>query len=319
MRCNLIISRCSWLAIGALLLASAARAQDDDRLALYLADLKTGKISLVTQEPRVGHAYCGSPDWSPDGKRILLDATPGKQWSKTNILAVDFPVTEQTRFTNYGPGNCPSWSPDGKRIAFLLNREAVPGAQPGIYTMTVEGKDRRRLGGFGIPKWSPDGKSILVISFSNLASLSLLDVATGKEQPIALPDHTVHSVPGWAGDSQTLIAVIRGKGPLMVALIDIADPAAAKVKQVLWTRGLGSDAEPRYPVYSAETKRCVFAGRTPRGIALYLLDDKILTPQPLERDRFDPLIASLDLSPDGQQLLFCAERLEGDSDRGKQD
>ena len=133
---------------------------------------------------------------------------------------------------NYGPGNCPAWSPDGKQIAFLLNQDAVPGAQPGIYTMTADGKDRRRLAGFGMPEWSPDGKSILAISFSNPTTLSLIDVATRKEQPITLADHTIHSVPGWAGDPQTLIAVVRGKDPLMIALLDIADPAAAKVKEV---------------------------------------------------------------------------------------
>jgi Tol biopolymer transport system component len=305
----------SLCALTVLLLAAAAARAQDDRLALYSADLETGKVDLVTAEPMAGHAYCGSPDWSPDGKRILLDATPGKQWNKTNMLAVDFPVTEESRFTIYGPGNCPTWSPDGKRIAFLLNQDAVPGAQPGIYTMTAEGKDRRRLGGFGMPEWSPDGKRILAISFSSPTTLSLLEVATGKEQPIVLPDHTLHSVPGWAGDSQTLIAVVRGKGPLMIALLDISDPAASKVKEVLWSRGLGTDAEPLHPVYSVADKRCVFVGRTARGSALYMFDKAILTPQPLEKDRFDPRIASLDLSPDGKQLLFCAERLDSGKER----
>ncbi len=297
-----------------LLTASAARAQDD-QLALYSADLETGKVNLVTAEPMAGHAYCGSPDWSPDGKRILLDATPGKQWNKTNMLAVDFPVTESTKFTIYGPGNCPTWSPDGKHIAFLVNQDAVPGAQPGIYTMTAEGKDRRRLGGFGMPEWSPDGKSLLTISFNNPVSLALIDVATAKEQPIVLPDHTLHSVPGWAGDSQTLIAAVRGKGPQMIALLDISDPTAATVKEVLWTRGLGIDVEPLHPVYFAAAQRCVFVGRTARGSALYMFDKAKHTPQSLEKDRFDLRIASLDLSPDGKQLLFCAERLDGGKER----
>src|SRR4030095_591249 len=93
------------------------------------------------------------------------------------------------------------------------------------------------------------------------------------------------------------------------------DPAAAKVKEVLWTRGLGIDAEPLHPVYSAADKRCVFVGRPARGSALYMFDKPILTPQSLEKDRFDPRIASLDLSPDGKQLLFCAERLDGGRDR----
>src|SRR5687768_17498419 len=149
----------SWLLVSATLLiasGSRAQAQDADRLALYSANLETGKVALVTAEPMKGHTYCGSPDFSPDGKRILLDATPGRQWSKTMMLAADFPVSEEKGFMIYGPGNCPAWSPDGKKIAFLLNQDAVPGAQPGIYTMTAEGRDRQLVGGYGIPEWSPD-------------------------------------------------------------------------------------------------------------------------------------------------------------------
>lgn len=315
------VSTWSLLAAFSLLLAAAARGQQpNERLALYLADLESGAVSLVTQEPMKDHAYCGSPDWSPDGKRILLDATPGTQWSKTNMLFADFPLTEPRKFTILGPGNCPAWSPDGKQIAFLLNPDAVPGAQPGIYTMSALGKDRKRLEGFGIPEWSPDGKSILSISFSNPARLSLIEVATRKEQAVTLADHTIYSVPGWAGDAQTLVAVVRAKGPLMIALLDISEPAKAKVKEVLWTRGQGTNAEPMYPVYSKETGRCVFAGRTPEGSALFVLDAKAgQTPKPLEPNQFHPRIASLDLSPDSRQLLFCAERAPSAKQRLKRD
>ena len=306
--------------IGGLTASTRVVAQEDDRLALYLADLETGKISLVTDEPLKGHGYCGSPDWSPDGKQILLDATPGRQWSKTHMLVADFPLAEPQQFTDLGPGNCPAWSPDGKQIVFLLNPGAVAGADSGVYLMDADGKNRRRLGGYGMPEWSPDGKSILTISFSNPVNLALIDAASGNEQVVTLPDHTIHSIPAWAGDAQTLIAVVRGQGPLMIALLDIADPTAAKIKEILWTRGQGTDAEPMHPVIASETKRCAFVGRTPRGSSLFVLDSKrSLTPQPLEKDHFDPRIASLELSPNGKQLLFCAERKVDDKDRLKLD
>src|SRR5262245_7028744 len=189
-------ARFRWIRVLAMLLVvGTVRAQDNDRLALYLADLETGNVSLVTDEPLQGHAYCGSPDWSPDGTRILLDATPGREWNKTHMLVADFPIPAEKPFTDLGPGNCPAWSPDGKHIAFLLNSGAVPGADAGVHLMDADGKNRRRLGGYGMPEWSPDGKSILAISFSNPTTLSLLDVATGKESPITLPNFTVHSVP----------------------------------------------------------------------------------------------------------------------------
>ena len=175
--------------------------------------------------------------------------------------------------------------------------------------MNADGQGRRHLGGGGVPQWSPDGTTILTSSFSNPTELAILDVATGAEQAITLKDHVFYSVPNWASDSQTLIAVIRAEGPLMIALVDVADPAAAKVKEVLWTRGQGTNAEPMYPTYSAATKRVAFAGRTPKGSSLYLLESrKSFTPKPLESDRYDPKIASLAISPDGRHLLFCSDR-----------
>lgn len=312
--------RRAWFSIVALLVAPAARAQEPERLALYIADVDTGEVKPVATEPLPGHAYCGSPDWSYDGKRILLDATPGKQWNKTHMLLSDFPVPDQQQFTDLGPGNCPTWSPDAKRIAFLLNPGAVAGADSGIWIMNADGKERRRLGGYGMPEWSPDGKRILTISFNNPCNLTLLDADTGNEQDVKLPDHTIHSVPGWAGDWQTLIAVIRANGPLMIALLDISEPASAKVKEVLWTRGQGTDAEPLHPVFSVRTGRCVFVGRTPQGSSLYVIDTKrSVTPKPLEPDRYDPKMASLEISPDGRQLLFCSLRQPSQEEQLKLD
>jgi Tol biopolymer transport system component len=119
-----------------------------------------------------------------------------------------------------------------------------------------------------------------------------------------------YSVPSWAGDSQTLIAVIRSEGSLSLALLDISDPAHSRVKQVLWTRGDGLAAEPLYPVYSAAAKRCVFVGRGAKGSALYVLDPQRKGfPQPLEQNQFDAKIASTAISPDGMRVLFCSDRL----------
>jgi Tol biopolymer transport system component len=182
--------------------------------------------------------------------------------------------------------------------------------------MTPEGKERRRLGGFGMPEWSPDGKSILAISFSSPTTLSLIDVATGKEQAIALSDHTIHSIPAWAGDSQTLIAVVRAKGLAKIALLDITESAAAKIKKVSWSRAQGTDPEPTHPVYEPETGRIAFVGRTSQGASLFTLDARSgSTPQQVEPGRYDPRIASLELAPDGKQLLFCAERAPDDQQR----
>ena len=64
-----------------------------DRLGLFVIDIETGKVTPAATEPLPEYTYCGSPGWSADGKSLLLDATPGRAWTKSHILATDFPVS----------------------------------------------------------------------------------------------------------------------------------------------------------------------------------------------------------------------------------
>lgn len=291
---------------------------EPERLSVFAIDIESRKVVQVASEPLPGHAYCGSPEWSLDGRRVVLDATPGRQWSKTRVLVTDYPATEQKAFMDLGPGNCPTWSPEGKRIAFLLNSGAVPEAQPGIWIMNADGTDRVRLADGSLPKWSPDGKQILSVSFSNPTTLTLLDAVTGNSQPVTLADHKFFSVPSWAGDGDTIVAVVRANGPASIALVDVSNPAKAAIKQVLWTRGAALNDEPIYPVYSAKAKRCVFIGRSAAGFALYRIDEETRgVPMRLEPDFQDSRIASLTMSADGEKVLFCSERGQDNSPRNE--
>jgi hypothetical protein len=298
-----------WCLIGWSLVTLPAGAADPPRLGLFVIEIESGKVQHVAAEPLPGHAYCGSPDWSFDAKRIVFDATPGKEFSKTHIVATDFPGSEQRKFTDLGAGNCPTWSPDVKQIAFRLNARALADAEPGIWIMNADGKERRRIADGDLPKWSPDGRKILSVSFSNPCTLALIDAKSGDSQPVELADHQFYSVPSWAGDGQTLVAVVRGKGPLSIGLIDVSDPAKAKIKEVVWPRGIGVSDEPIYPVYSAEEKRCVFIGRSPMGLFLDRIDDETKgVPLKLEPNSTGERIAGLAISPDGKQVLYCSER-----------
>jgi Tol biopolymer transport system component len=302
-----VISLCGSLALS--LAAGLASAADTDRLGLFLVEIDSGKITQVASEPVPGHGYCGSPDWSADGKRILLDATPGRQWSKTHIVASEFPRNEQSKFVDLGPGNCPTWSPDGKQVVFRVNPGAPSAEQAGIWIMNADGTGRKRLADGNLPKWSPDGKRILSATFDNPSQLFLIDAVSGAEQAVELTGYEFFSVPSWAGDGQTIVAVVRTGGTLAIALVDVADPASAKIKEVIWTRGTGVSDEPIYPVYSAAQKRCVFAGRSAAGFVLYLaLGKPGALPKRLEPNFNDKRIAGMAMSPDGKRVLFGSER-----------
>ncbi len=277
-------------------------------MALYVFDLQEETATRITAEPLEGLRHCGASDWSPDGKRFLFDASPGRQYNQTKMFVADFPVKEDARFTDLGMGNCPNWSPDGKRIAFLLNNGAVQNAPAGIWTMTSDGAMRERLGGYGRPKWSPDGKRILTVSFDTPCRLSLIDTESGAVQAVILPGYEFISVPNWAGDGHTIISIVRAEGPLSIALVDVSNPTDASIKQTLWIRGDGTTVSPTCPVYSPKSKQCVFSGWTSNGSALYAFDVGRNLPRKLEKDLLDPFLSGLALSPDGRRLLFVSSR-----------
>jgi len=281
----------------------------EDRLALYAIEIDTGKTTLVANEPRGELTYIGSPSWSSDGQRILFDATPsGKDWRKTRLKLIDTSKTPATT-TDLGAGNCPAMSPAGRTIAFLLNPGAVEDARHGVWLMDADGSNRRHLGGFGCPKWSPDDSKLLLVGFGR--PLPVMDVKTKAERPIQLADHKVWSIPSWADDSNTLVAIVHSATGAGIAMVDIAEPERAKVKQILWRRGDRLAVGPAFPVFSPDTGRCVFVGREEKGMSLYSISiGKYDPPQRLEPEGYDNKIASLALSPDGRYVLFCSDRAD---------
>lgn len=284
-----------------------ARADQEEELALYLLSIDQGKAALITNEPARDLRNCGSPRWSNDGRRILFDATPGREWIRTRMKSIDL-TQERLVISDLGVGNCPSPSPDGKRIAFHLNPGALPNADMGIWIMDADGSNRRRLGEFGVPQWSPDGRQLLITSFSSPTSQVLLDVESGRKTPVVVPGYRLWSFPSWAGDG-TIVAVASGNDGAAIVLIDITHPEEGKIKEILWKKGDRLEANPSFPVYSAASGRCVFVANEKKGMALYSVQrGNFGPPKRLETHSIDHKIASLALSPDGRYLLFCCDR-----------
>jgi hypothetical protein len=116
-------------------------------------------------------------DWSPDGKRLLMEGFNDVDDSVHGIYAVRASDGgDLVRLDQPGDVGIPgSYSPDGTRVAYS---GTFNGAENAIILVNVDGTDRHRLGSLtaGTPTWAPDGRSILVSSRDRLYSV---DVATG--------------------------------------------------------------------------------------------------------------------------------------------
>ncbi len=95
-----------------------------------------------TEIPVAGTAYPSSavtPDWSPDGSRLVFSANPNGNW---DLFIVDAGGTSLRPLTTHSADDWrPAWSPDGGWIAFTSNRSG----NSDIYLITADGTSIAQL------------------------------------------------------------------------------------------------------------------------------------------------------------------------------
>jgi Tol biopolymer transport system component len=274
-------------------------------------DLVAGGTTLFVDEVAPGKTYAGAAKWSHDGRRIVFDASPGKDFQRSHLMMLEV-RDGRPSFTDLGLGNCPSFSRDDKRIAFWLNPGAVPREQAGVWVMLADGSERRRVSEeSGAPFWSSDGREFLINGFSEPTVATVINLEAVKAGVVAVPGYRLFSWPRWVGPGQLVACLGTKNEGEMIALLDVRDPAGAKIIKVLWERSPDLDVFPRWPLYSPESGRCFFVG---------VAEGNRRTLYSVERGdagratRMEPGglngLAVLDFSPDGRYLVFGANQPE---------
>ncbi|OQX66211.1 MAG: Tol-Pal system beta propeller repeat protein TolB [Desulfococcus sp. 4484_242] len=116
---------------------------------LYLKDLSTGKVRVLSSQPGLNTGAA----WAPDGKQIALTMS---HEGNPDIFTIDLQGRILKHLVkHWGIDVSPSFSPDGKRLAFVSNRSG----SPQIYILNVDGRQVKRLTYQGryntSPAWSP--------------------------------------------------------------------------------------------------------------------------------------------------------------------
>jgi Tol biopolymer transport system component len=287
----------------------------EKRNQIYMLDLLAGELTLIADEPVPGLTWSGSPEWSHEGSRIVFDATPGEDFNRTRVMSIEVRAGRPA-VTDLGPGNCPTFSPDDKQIAFILNSGAQAGAVAGLWVMQADGSQRRRLGDLGVPSWSPDGREFLMNDFAEFPEPSVLNLEKMTTVKLKVPGYRIYSRPSWAGPGTLVSALATGERVDTIALLDVSNPAEAKISEVLWRRGEELDAMPRWPIYWPDTHRCIFIAREPKTTLYSVERGRSPRVKPVEARGKDKHLESLSsstdgrfaFSPDGRFLLFDANR-----------
>ena len=135
-----------------------------------------------------------SPDWSPDGRRIVF-SLESDQDSEIYSMSVYCESSQGCRSDRYNLSDNPAsdrdpaWSPDGRYIAFTSER----GGTWDIYVMSADGSRTQQLtdgtGAYVNPSWSPDGRQlVLAARHAGVWSLYTMDVACGSSLGICTGD-----------------------------------------------------------------------------------------------------------------------------------
>ena len=289
---------------------------------IYMMDLVEGGMTIIAAEPARGLNYCGMAKWSHDGSRILFLASRIGDWPRGRIWAIEV-RDGRPAYTDLGEGNDPTFSPDGKSIAFLLHASVEAGMGGAVMMMRADGSGRDHLTEFGSPLWSPFGRELLINSYSLPTKPEIFNLETKKGRVIEVPDHQVFSWPSWVGP-RTVVTALAPKETYegdSIVLLDVSEPAEAKILEVLWKRDADLDVVPRWPVFRPGTNQCFFEGVVPKKEggpperrALYsLLRGESLRAKPLGLVGHEHIpgstgtgLGSLSFSPDGRYLLIDA-------------
>ena len=193
--------------------------QDTD---IYRMEAKGG-ARAVAQSP----SFDGSPEFSPDGKRIAFCSRRSNDMMHVWVADADGSAAVQL---THGPGKwqcAPAWSPNGRQIAF--DSQAEDGSWH-IWLTDTEGGNPQQLtkeaGDQNMPTWSRDGTS-LYFSWKRGSERDIWrrDLQTGAKRQVT------HGGSGLVGresaDGKTVFYLPEGRdGPLLAQPLSGGSPHA---------------------------------------------------------------------------------------------
>ncbi len=154
---------------------------------LYMREADHEPVAIAEIPSTAEFANMG---WSPDGERLVVDASFEGQTDRLYVVNVD--GSGLTNVVEGLPGDAypKSWSPDGQLLAFgLYTGEAQLGGLSFdmLYVVAADGSERRVLGefsnpqgdgGWDAPQWSADGSRLAVL-YAPGGGIRVFDTAGG--------------------------------------------------------------------------------------------------------------------------------------------
>ena len=176
------------------------------------------ELKQITQAMPAYQSH-GSPEWSPDGKRIAFDGWTGSP-SSSRVFVVN---NDGTGLKDLGIGIMPTFSPGGDQLAFTWSRR-------GMAIMNVDGTGREVITreGWGA-QWSPNGRWISYGTYdSGSGAIAIVDIKTRERRLLLEGEHAMrysridHNME-WSLDSSEIVFLghlRNGKSEVAITAVD---------------------------------------------------------------------------------------------------
>jgi Tol biopolymer transport system component len=186
-----------------------------DRTQIHIMD-KSGRRDRVLV--RFDSADASTPEWSPDGTRLLLTQYPDPNGPPGAIYTVKPDGSELTKVPfepgSYGP---PRWEPDGR--SFLTSGKLQSGRSVVLRVTIATGQPAVVLTSdsltLALPQTSPDGSAIVmqgVLEGPPLSAHVFVANADGTHLRRVTPDSGMQNFPRWAHDGRSIVMQCTSAG-----------------------------------------------------------------------------------------------------------
>jgi len=235
------------------------------------------------------------PSFSPDGRSVAFLSNRGGQFDIWVGLVTGGSPVRITNDPNFKAR--PHWSPDGTKILYArLNEHGLWD----VWTVpALGGTPRKILTSATDAAWSPDGGS-LAYANSSAGTIWVCDAMGANARALTQPEAKAsHMQPAFSRDGGTIAFVRRGSGPYSeLAAVDVS---AGKVQPLTKDNGMVLS-----PVWSADNRFIYFASTRGGTMNLWKISARGGSPVPITAGRGDD--SELDLSADGQKIVFASQR-----------
>jgi TolB protein len=238
---------------------------DGSKIAYVVGPLMKGRIKIADADGKNGKYLLDDtappqrlPQWSPDGKQIVLAMYIEKNQGH-NAFLVNADGTGLTDLDSVAPASLdPAWSPRGNKIACVSHPKGTPGW---IWVMNSDGTERISVvtGNLGVavfPAWSPDEKQIAFGAPDENKKIQLnLVNADGTGQTVLTHGAKGNSYAAWSPDGQYLAYVSEpgGRGCDLSVYDVVADEHRTVLKGELFQE-LRRDGRPAWMPTSPASK-----------------------------------------------------------------